>query len=361
MSKTDGNIFGLWAQTTRNRGIGSDQVKHTKEGKSTSEEAEYFHEMYSDRDKSAESRKKNAAAMVDTFYDLVTDFYENGWGQSFHFAPRGKFESFRESIVRHEHYISAKLDLNENDYVLDVGCGIGGPMRNIAQFSSARISGITINDYQVKRGTELNRKVGLDKLCELRVMNFLDMKFKDNTFDKAFAIEATCHAGNREEVFSQVFRVLKPDGLFASYEWVLTDSYDDSNANHKKARQQIEKGNALPQLISAEKSVEAFKNCGFEVLSAVDLHKTATEHGQLPWYGTLEAKCSLENIPQSYVATVVTHALCSAMEKVGLAPKGTVRAHEILLEGRDGLVSAGRLGIFTPMFLVIARKPNKKT
>ncbi|ETO21356.1 s-adenosyl-l-methionine:delta24-sterol-C-methyltransferase [Reticulomyxa filosa] len=338
--------------------------------------------MYADRDKGAENRKKNAAAMVDTFYDLVTDFYENGWGQSFHFAPRGRFETFRESIVRHEHYIAAKLDLNENDYVLDVGCGIGGPMRNIAQFSSAKICGITINEfcfnnriltikkrYQVKRGTEITRKAGLEKLCESRVMNFLDMKFNDNTFDKAFAVEATCHAGNREDVFSQVFRVLKPGGLFASYEWVLTDKYDDENSKHKKARQQVEKGNALPQIITANRAVEAFKNVGFgkqkkfkkKVLSAVDVHKYATDNGQLPWYGTLEAKCSVENLPQSYIATVVTHTLCSVMEKIGMAPKGTTRAHEILLEGRDGLVASGQLGIFTPMFLIIGRKPSKKT
>jgi len=296
--------------------------------------------------------------MVDTFYDLITDFYESGWGQSFHFAPRGKFESFRESIARHEYYLSSKLQLDENDTVLDVGCGIGGPMRNIAQFSGAKICGITINDYQVKRGTELNRKVGLEKSCELRMMNFLNMTFKDNTFDKAFAVEATCHAGNREEVFSQVFRVLKPGSLFGSYEWVLTDTYDDNNSKHKKARQQIEKGNALPQLITDKQAIQALKNVGFEIISAADLHVYATDNGQLPWWGTLDAKCSLENLPQSYVATLVTHVLCSVLEKVGMAAKGTTRAHDILLEARDGLVAGGQLGIFTPMFLVICRKPD---
>ena len=27
------------------------------------------------------------AELVDTFYNLVTDIYEWGWGQSFHFSP----------------------------------------------------------------------------------------------------------------------------------------------------------------------------------------------------------------------------------------------------------------------------------
>jgi sterol 24-C-methyltransferase len=35
--------------------------------------------------------------------------------------------------------------------VLDVGCGVGGPARNIARFSRADVTGVTINDYQVKR------------------------------------------------------------------------------------------------------------------------------------------------------------------------------------------------------------------
>ena len=35
--------------------------------------------------------------MVNNFYDLVTDFYEYGWCQSFHFAPRYKGETFLES------------------------------------------------------------------------------------------------------------------------------------------------------------------------------------------------------------------------------------------------------------------------
>jgi sterol 24-C-methyltransferase len=41
---------------------------------------------------------------VNKYYDLATSFYEYGWGESFHFAHRYKWETLRESIVRHEHY-----------------------------------------------------------------------------------------------------------------------------------------------------------------------------------------------------------------------------------------------------------------
>lgn len=39
---------------------------------------------------------------VNKFYSLITDFYEYGWGESFHFAAREKGESFEDSIIRQE-------------------------------------------------------------------------------------------------------------------------------------------------------------------------------------------------------------------------------------------------------------------
>jgi cyclopropane fatty-acyl-phospholipid synthase-like methyltransferase len=33
--------------------------------------------------------------------------------------------------------------------VLDVGCGVGGPMRNIVENTGGKVTGITINEYQV--------------------------------------------------------------------------------------------------------------------------------------------------------------------------------------------------------------------
>ncbi|MCY3856941.1 MAG: hypothetical protein OXF78_11685, partial [Rhodospirillales bacterium] len=51
-----------------------------------------------------DERKTGYRDFENTYYDLVTDFFEYGWGQSFHFAPRAKGESFAASLARHEHY-----------------------------------------------------------------------------------------------------------------------------------------------------------------------------------------------------------------------------------------------------------------
>ena len=129
--------------------------------------------------------------MVSSFYDLVTDFYEYGWGQSFHFAPRFKTETFMESIVRAEHFLALKLGLSEGSKVLDVGCGVGGPMRNMARFTSSSITGVTINPYQVACGNRHNESQGLADKCESVQGDFqkLSEKFEKETFDAAYEIE----------------------------------------------------------------------------------------------------------------------------------------------------------------------------
>lgn len=49
--------------------------------------------------------------------------------------------------------------------VLDVGCGVGGPAREIVKFTGAHVTGLNINEYQVGRAGIYAEKEGLsDKL-----------------------------------------------------------------------------------------------------------------------------------------------------------------------------------------------------
>ena len=91
------------------------------------------------RPEDASGRNQHYDKMVDYFYELVTPFYEWGWGSSFHFAYRLKGESFAESMRRHEYYLSSWLGLPPRSRVLDLGCGIGGPTRNIGRFTGEAI------------------------------------------------------------------------------------------------------------------------------------------------------------------------------------------------------------------------------
>lgn len=66
------------------------------------------------------------------------------------------------------------------------------------------------------------------------------MPFSPASFDAVYSIEATCHAPTLEGVFSEVFKVLKPGGLYTSYEWTTTATYDETDLEQKRVIHAIE-------------------------------------------------------------------------------------------------------------------------
>ncbi|KAM5552211.1 cycloartenol-C-24-methyltransferase [Rosa sericea] len=315
---------------------------------------EKYHVCYGGEE---EARKSNYTDMVNKYYDLVTSFYEYGWGESFHFAPRWKGESLRESIKRHEHFLALQLGLKPGQKVLDVGCGIGGPLREIARFSSTSITGLNNNEYQITRGKELNRIVGIDKTCDFVKADFMKIPFPENSFDAVYAIEATCHAPDAYGCYKEIYRVLKPGQCFAAYEWCMTDSFDPNNAEHQKIKAEIEIGDGLPDIRLTGKCLEALKQAGFEVIWEKDLAKDVKE-SPLPWYLPLDkSRISLSSFRLTAVGRFFTKNMVKALEYVGLAPQGSQRVQDFLEKAAEGLVEGGKKEIFTPMYFFVARKP----
>ena len=283
---------------------------------------------------------------VNKFYSLITDFYEYGWGESFHFAAREKGESFEKSIIRQELAIAENIGLKPGMNVLDLGCGVGGPMRNIVKGTGGKVTGITINEYQVGRCETLNKAAKLEHLTEIIQGNFMDLTkvFKDRKFDGAYAIEAACHASNTQALYEQVFAVLKPGASFASYEWLRTDKYDPSNKTHVDIVDGIAEGNALPEVRTIEDCIQAAKGAGFEVTLTFDRATT----GGVPWQQAMKS---------ARRAAYLTHLMTGLLEFIGFAPKGTQAVHTMLLKAAVNLEKSGDLGIFSPMYLIVMKKP----
>lgn len=297
--------------------------------------------------------------MVNKFYNLVTDFYEYGWGESFHFAPMFKGETFHESIRRHEYFLASRLGLRAGKVCADFGCGVGGPMRNIARFSGATIVGINNNDYQIKVGSKYIARDNLVDYCSFKKSDFMHLEYKDNHFDCAYAIEATCHAPDKVACFAEVMRVVKPGGLFGCYEWVMTSKYDPKNARQRAIKEGIEVGNGLPDIATIPHVLESLKKAGWEVIESFEMSTGAPhENKQTPWYHALEGSFSLTGFRMTKVGRQITHAFVTVLQAVGIAPKGSVKVSKLLNDTANDLVEGGQLDIFTPSFFFLARKPE---
>jgi sterol 24-C-methyltransferase len=310
---------------------------------------------YFDEKKGGEGKRKGEyTTMVNSFYDLVTDFYEYGWGQSFHFAPRHRFESFEQSLSRHEMYLAHMINLKEGMTCLDVGSGVGGPARQIALFSRGKIVGLNNNDYQIKRATKLAEEAGLSNTVSFKKGDFLHIPAADNSYDAAYSIEATCHAPELVKVYKEIFRVLKPGQMYGTYEWLMTEKYDERNAEHNSIKQRIEHGNSLPNMVRIPEAIAAMKEAGFEVVE----HRDLAEEGDVPWYAPFTTVTfDLKGLGASKVGRAITSSTLYLLETLRIAPKGICSVQTMLCIGADSLEDGGKSGIFTPCYFILARKP----
>lgn len=65
------------------------------------------------------------------------------------------------------------MGIREGMRVLDVGCGVGGPAREIAKFTGANIVGLNNNDYQIERATMYAAKEGLSNQLSFTKGDFM--------------------------------------------------------------------------------------------------------------------------------------------------------------------------------------------
>ncbi|EJU02169.1 delta-sterol C-methyltransferase [Dacryopinax primogenitus] len=318
-----------------------------------------------DTEAEKDHRLNNYTELINGYYDGATELYEYAWGKSFHFSRFYKGEGFYQSLARHEHYLAAQMGLRPGMRVLDVGCGVGGPAREIARFSDVKIVGINNNDFQLSRARKYTEEAQLSQQIRYQKGDFMKLEeiFGSNSFDAVYAIEATVHAPSFEGIYGEIMKVLKPGGIFGVYEWTMTDRYQPNNLAHKRIATDIEIGDGIPEMRTSADAREALKTVGFDILHEEDL---ADRPDPIPWYYPLEGDLSKAQTTWDYFTVwrstwsgqIVTHSALWILELIGAVPKGTVEVGESLKRAGRGLVAGGQIKIFTPMLLFISRKPE---
>lgn len=182
------------------------------------------------------------------------------------------------------------------------------------------------------------------------------MPIADETFDSVFSVEATVHAPHLEQVYGEIYRVLKPGGKFACYEWCTTDMYDENDISMKKVVHAIELGNSISKLYTTKQCIQALETVGFKVLEQVDMG--IVDNATQPWYNTLKKTDSgLRGFLRSPNGRLYTNTLMTFLSKFSLVPSGVLETSQLLNAAADNLVAGGEMGIFTPMFFFTVEKP----
>jgi ubiquinone/menaquinone biosynthesis C-methylase UbiE len=114
--------------------------------------------------------------------------------------------------------LMAQLGIAPGDHVLDVGCGLGGPARFVADRYKCRVSGIDLTLDYVETGNRLCEWVGLGDRVKLFQSTALSMSFQNTIFNAAYMLHVGMNIEDKESLCLEVARVLRRGGLFAVYD-----------------------------------------------------------------------------------------------------------------------------------------------
>ncbi len=116
--------------------------------------------------------------------------------------------------------IADRLGLSPQSRVLDIGSGLGGPARALAELYGCHVTGIDLSPAYCAAAFEMSRWVGLEDRVSFQTADATQLPFAENAFDAAFTIHVAMNIAAKDRMYAQARRVLKPGGRFVVYDIV---------------------------------------------------------------------------------------------------------------------------------------------
>jgi ubiquinone/menaquinone biosynthesis C-methylase UbiE len=114
--------------------------------------------------------------------------------------------------------LAEKMNLNANSQVLDIGSGLGGPARTLAETYGCRVTGIDLTQTFCDAATVMSDWVGLAQLTSFKQGDATNLPFADRQFDAAMTIHVAMNIAAKDKMYAEARRVIKPGGIFAVYD-----------------------------------------------------------------------------------------------------------------------------------------------
>ncbi|WP_296741863.1 class I SAM-dependent methyltransferase [Mesorhizobium sp.] len=193
--------------------------------------------------------------------DTAIRFLEALWGEGY-LSPGGP-----EEVDRVVEGLSLK-----GKTILDIGCGVGGiTLHLVARHGASRATGFDVEEPVIRTARRGAARQGLQDR-----VNFVQaapgaLPFDGASFDVVFSKDALLHVSDKDALFTEIFRVLKPGGVFAASNWMI--SHDDEPSPDMKAYVAAE-GLSFA-MASPARYAEAMRRAGFRDITVRDRN---------PWY-----------------------------------------------------------------------------
>ena len=133
------------------------------------------------------------------------------------------FDHFHTRRVLATAELADAVRLSSTMRVLDLGCGIGGPARYIAETFGCTVVGVDLSKPFIDVATYLTARCRLSDRLTFQVGDALHTPFQAASFDAVFLHHVAMNIEDRDALYAEVGRVLKPKGRFAIHDLVLRE------------------------------------------------------------------------------------------------------------------------------------------
>jgi len=182
--------------------------------------------------------------------------------------------------------LAGELGLTAASRVLDIGSGLGGPARTLAEAYGCHVTGIDLTPVFCEAATALSKWVGLGDKVSFQQGDATELPFADGSFDTAMTIHVAMNIAAKDRMYAEARRVLKSGGRFGIYD-VLQGEGGDVLYPVPWAREP-----SISHVATPDEMQSLLSGAGFKILSVRD----STDEGQ-QWFEAMAERMKQGGAP----------------------------------------------------------------
>ncbi len=245
-------------------------------------------------------------------------------------------ESVLQNQILFERIVAKDLRIGPGDKVLDIGCGCGAIAEHIAELTGATPYGINLDVSQIEKAWRNPNLPG----SNFSVGDFnKPLEFEDGSLDAVYAVQPMTYVSDHDFTFAEVFRVLKPGGMFVINDVAALDAYDRDNEHQRTLIQHTRELTVFGGFWFYEYWEDAYRTAGFELVSSV-------------------GRPAVEMIKKEVALFDKYEAAFKFLAKIHVIPKKTDALMQRLNENSQSYIQAEEEELLTLNWHCVGRKPE---
>lgn len=211
--------------------------------------------------------EKNSPRAIRKYYKINKPAYKRFHSnRGFMHFRISKGDTIRENDVYYQPDTISSY-IKSGATVVELGPGQGANIFYLsAKHKDATFTGIDLNPPKMPKNAPNNLKLIRE--------NYENMDTIDSqSVDVVFGIETVVHCSDKDRVFSEIYRVLKPNGVFILYDYATVKEFNEYLPYEQTAIDLVSKCGAAARVESDLQWEKHFENGGFEKISKTDFGK----------------------------------------------------------------------------------------